>query len=210
MSQEENIPTYTEMLQLIENYQIVEDDVFLNGLKSSDEYVIWYSVKACGLKRIEASVMPIFNFLGVAFKDLGNSNIRKIAVWTLSKFPPELIIPQIKTKIKDDNILLREDLADLLGFIEGKESTSLLSELIEDKDDNVILWASLSLSKHKNGAIDILNQQLFKQNNTLSKIIYLLDALYKINTKKSIDLINQYKETTSSQDELKYIKSLKI
>ncbi|MDR0604752.1 MAG: HEAT repeat domain-containing protein [Bacteroidales bacterium] len=203
------LPTYSEIIALVGDYENVSNEVFLVALDSPDEYVVWYAIKACGLKRIESSIDKLFHFLGEKCNDLDGTNLRKISVWSLAKFDSKKIFSYVEKKYKSQNPMLREDIADLLGFIPSSKSLILLDELLGDKEDRVLLWASLSLSKKGNDAITIIKKHL-KQENIFTKNIYLIDALSRIASREAIDVIKNYKQVTLSGNELQFINALKL
>ena len=187
----ESIPNYERILLALNNYITENDSVFLAGLESKDPYVVWSSIKACGLKKIEDSIDNIFNFLGEPCQSMGHTDVRRISAWSLSQFGYDKIESLIQHNILNPNPLIREGIADILGLVNDKRAIPYLTISMIDENDSVLLWAALSLSKYGNDSLDIIENHL-TQDISLNKAMYLMDALHKINSKESDNLLLKF------------------
>ena len=204
-----NIPTYQEIISLINEVDSADESIFIAGLQSTDEHVVWHAAKACGLKKIKKAISKLFELLGKKCIDMDGTDVRRISAWSLSQYDFSEISILINQFYNSTNVLMREGISDLLGLIKDNQVLPLLDELMNDSEDNVLLWASLSLSKHKDEAVSIIKKHLNKTNN-LNKNIYLLDALKKIGSERAIKLVKNYKTETNNNDEIKFIESFLI
>ena len=198
----ENI-TYERILKAIENYKNEDEKIFLDGLESRDEYIIWHSIKGCGLKKVNQAIPKLINIISSPCNDLGTTNLRRITAWTLAKLGYDSYASYLQGMEKNENVLLREAFADAIGITNDPRGLPFLDLLMNDSDDSVLLWASLSLSKFGDTGLPIIEKHLFNTKNE-RKAIYMLDALKKIDSFDSRKLIIKYFEETKFNKLKKY------
>lgn len=202
-----SIPDYKKIVLALENYRDEDNDIFISGLGSCDPYVVWNSIKGCGLKKIETVIEKLFTFLEKPSELMGDTDIRGICVWSLSQFGFGKVETLIQSNLLSSNPLLRQGIADLLGLLNDKKVLPYLLVLINDEEDSVLLWSSLSLAKYGNDALDIIKENL-KQDVDLNKAIYLMDALQKINTKESDDILLNFIIHSKNSDIKKFYEQI--
>ncbi len=192
-------PTAEEIIEAASDFENVDEALFLKGLDSSNPLTVWWAIRACGLRRIENAIPKLLDLLGKPCLPLGKTDIRRIAALSLSQFGFDKFSNQLGEVRKNTNELLREGIADALGLTKDPRAASILSELLNDEDRNVVLWASLALSKLGNVALPHIEKHL-DQTNDRTRALYLLDALKKIGTKESNGVLVRYFDTTAFDD----------
>ncbi len=200
-----DVYTYEIMQNAMEHYENTNNEFILRALFSEDESIVWFAARICGLKRLPASIPRLIQIIGNECRDLGDTNVRRISTWSLAQIGLESVLEYYEDVYKDSNWLIREGIADMLGMCHYSDLVlNILKVLMNDPDEKVCLWASLSLSKHGEHSLLILSDQLNKQKNP-KIIIYILDALCKISTEESLRVADEYViKTDNSQIKLLY------
>ena len=179
-------PEYEDMLRWIDLGQVPQHIAeFRAALSSSDPYIRWAGAKGCGEVRDEASIGPLIDLLGTESPDLGGTDERRIAVWSLAKFGYEKVIPHVESDPRLADPKFAEGVADLIGEVGDPRCLDLLAQLLARSERSVLLWASLSAAKIGEPSIGTIRNQLSPEPE-LEKVFYLLDALSKIGTPAAI------------------------
>jgi hypothetical protein len=185
---------YSEIALAVDNYEKENPLRFLKALESDDPLVVWQAIRGCGLKKITEAVPRLVQILGEPCEPLGadgNTDLRRIAASSLAEIGFETVIPYLVEIEKNENVLLREGFADLLGMTEDRRALPILDRLMVDQDYSVRLWTALSLSKHGDKAVPILERHLRNKPDKRTTV-YLLDALKKIGTPLAIKTGQEY------------------
>ena len=141
-------PKYEDLLRWIDLGQVHQFiDDFRSALKSSDPYIRWAGAKGCGEARDLVSIERLIDLLGSNAPDLGGTDERRIAVWSLAKFGYEQVIPRVESDPRLADPKFAEGIADLIGEVGDPRGLGLLKQLLERSENAVILWASLSAAK---------------------------------------------------------------
>jgi HEAT repeat protein len=191
-------PKLADIALAVENYDGEDQDTFLKGLTSEDPYVVWYAIKGCGLKRVTEAIPKLIQTLEEPCEPLGsdkNTDLRRIAAWSLAKIGFEGLLPYLPRIQKDANSLLREGLADTLGMTGDRRAVPYLDQLMEDEDYPVRLWAALSLAKLGDVSIPVIQKHL-TDSPDLKTAVYLLDSLKKIGSPEAKNLAKVYLSRT--------------
>ena len=200
---------YKDIQQKLVNYESTDAQYFLQGLKNNDEFVIWSSIKGCGLKKLKDSTHTLINFLKVPAYDFGDTDNRLISAWSLGQFGFDNLTNHINlNKIPFDNILLNQGIADTLGMTSDKRALPYLDKLLQSDDFDTLLWASLSVSKIGTDGIGLLEMHLNK-SKSLNKITFIVDALIKIKSSEAINVVKSYLSSSKYKKELKEIFDIK-
>lgn len=179
---------YAQMLELIDQENVASAiDTFRASLSSPDPYVRWAGIKGCGVALDTQSIEDLVSFLGSDAPDLGDTDQRRVAVWSLAKFGFDTIFPLIERDSRLVQSAFAEDVADLIGELHDSRGLELLSQLIARNERNVTLWASLSAAKIGESSLPVIERNL-SGNPSLETTFYLLDALSKIGTPAALAL----------------------
>ena len=175
----------------IDAYETASDDIFLTALDADEETLRWYGAKGVGLKRLQRAAPRLVELLEEPAKNLGKSDVRRISAWALGMLGFETMKPFLEQVTESDNELLREGIADSLGFTEDLKALPYLVQLFDSNSDQTASWAALSLSKLGPQAVDTIGDLLSHQD-LLCRCGYLLDALKKIGTVQALDEIESF------------------
>ena len=77
--------TLNELSRAIEDPDETPKDLFLSALSDNDDFVKWYAIKGIGLKRLREAVPHLLDLLGEPAPDLGDTDVRRIAAWSLGQ-----------------------------------------------------------------------------------------------------------------------------
>jgi HEAT repeat protein len=185
---------YSEIALAVENYKNKNAEIFLRGLDSPDPLVVWQAIKGVGLKRIKEAIPALVKILGVPAEPLGtdgNTDLRRIAAWSLAEMGFESLLPYLGEIREHSNALLREGFADALGITGDVRAIPILDQLMEDKEPSVRSWTALSLAKLGDSSLPVIEKH-FKKKPDLRTSVYLIDSLRKIGTTEAEELAKRY------------------
>jgi HEAT repeat protein len=189
---------YADIVLAVDNFEREDAATFLNSLRSPNPYIVWHGIKGCGLKMLRAAVPQIVEILGKPCEPLGhsgNSDLRKIAAWSLGKMGYDSFAEYLTDIEHNPNVLLREGLADALGMTSDPRAIPVLDRLMADEDRNVVLWGALALAKLGEASIPIIDRHL-RAAKDLARAAYLSDALKKIGTAQASGILKTYLHET--------------
>ena len=84
--------------------------------------------------------------------------------------------------MKSQRAVIRASAADALGEMRDPRAVAALTPLLRDKSDEVVLWATLAMSKLGDASVQALGSTLEEEAGTLPRAGYLADALSKTGT----------------------------
>lgn len=184
-------PSYHRVQDAVAHFDSEDSAVFLSALESDNDHIVWEGIKGCGLKKLREAVPHLVAVLGRPCRDLVGTDHRRIAAWSLGLIGFEGLEPFLDEGLNSQNVLLREGLADALGMTREQRAIPYLQRLVADSDRNVALWAALSLSKTGEAAIPSIEAEI-KSAKERWRAAYLLDALLKIDTPRSLKRLDAY------------------
>lgn len=115
-------------------------------LKHEDKEVRQLAIEALGEIRDNRAVEPVLYILNQAMKEYGNSDIRDTAISALKKINKPPIEPFIEA-LKNENWVIRQVAAEVLGNLGDKKAIFSLTQVLDDEMKEVRQAATESLEK---------------------------------------------------------------
>ena len=157
-------------------------DFFACLLESeTDPICQWYLIRSLSNFKTKKHISILIKILLKPDIPTGKSSLHKICAYSIGSIGKEVVadlIPLLSSNMKQTQIAV----IDAFGEIGDAIAIPHLFEMMKKKDRDIILWASLSLSKIGEPAIEALVESISCVEEV--EIMIILDALVKIGTKK--------------------------
>jgi len=145
----------------------------------TDSIARWYLIRAIGILKIKAAIPHLIKICLEPEVKFKGSSLHLITAWSLGKIG-ENAIDLLLSALKHCKVAENQKcLVDALGEIRNPRAIDALKMAFENMDQQVKLWAALSLSKIGKASLDVLYNMFFNTRKIKERIV-ILDAIDKI------------------------------
>jgi hypothetical protein len=188
----------------VENTTDLLPDFCVNALKWETHPVAkWYLIKAVGILKLKSSIPLLLEICRMHDEKFNDASLHLITAWSFGKLGEYSFKPLIEEFKKSKNLKTTKCIVDALGEIGNPKAIDILTIAFKEKDDEIKLWAVLSLAKIGKKSLNTL-YYLYNSTNNFKNKILILDAILKINDTSSKIFIKDIL-STGSFFEIKYI-----
>jgi hypothetical protein len=181
----------------VENTTDLLPDFCIKALKW-ETYPIakWYLIKAVGILKLKSSIPLLLEICRMHDEKFNDASLHLITAWSFGKLGEYSFKPIIEEFKKSKNFETKKCIIDALGEIGNPKAIDILTIAFKEKDDEIKLWAALSLAKIGKKSLNTL-YYLYNSINNLKDKILILDAILKINDNGSKIFIKDILSTGS-------------
>lgn len=181
----------------------IEQDFCIKALEWETEPLAqWFLIKATGVTKLRSALVHILRICenpDVEFAaGAGATSLHLIGAWAVGQIG-ESCTDSVLELLKDDQEQIRRFAVDALGQIGGAKPAVLeaLGQALENDNQEVALWAALSLAKLGEPSLPILRRILVSKE--VHRIGYALDAIIKIDGLQSHSILTQFLKNTDQE-----------